>query len=149
MRHGKPDKGSLETGEAPWKVFERPFSGSCNVLVATTTTPSRRLLRLRMGRLQAHCPVHDRWDNDDGMSSPKVVECNPAEQHSIFSRGRTGCGSFELAANASGWCSWLQIVELMLKPTCRLTLQRSLEWFTVGEMASYDTSVLAPCGSRS
>ena len=52
-RHGKPDKGSLETGEAPSNVFERPSSGSCKVLVAPTTKPSRWPLRLRLGQLQA------------------------------------------------------------------------------------------------
>ena len=38
----------------------------------------------------------------------------------------------------------------MLKPIQILTLcsGRPLEWFTVGEIASYDMSEMAPCGSR-
>ena len=54
----------------------------------------------------------------------------------------------ELAANASVWHSWLQIGRLMLMPTYMLILQRSLDWFTVAEMASCDMAELALCESK-
>ena len=66
------------------------------------------------------------WSTSGGtimMGSHDLKSWSATQLKSLYLQQRqSSLRQFELAANASGWSSWLQIGELMLKPTHILTL---------------------------
>ena len=83
-------------GEAPWNVFERPSSGKSMAALTQIGLGCRRTARSTSG------------GKNDGKSSFEVVESNPAEHHTLQQK-QSWLWQFELAENASWWCSWLNV----------------------------------------